>query len=220
MIKYLKQYKTWYSKKTEELTNKDDFILNTLKMLLLMPIASLFFLGLFAIHYILLIINPIVALILWLFIFKKEKDINKRIVNIVENSINKDVLKQGLLHFNRTEKDIDINNFFYINTIKPTLDYKGKVQCDNNKRRSLGDIYRILKYYNKDITIKDVILQLDASKSSTGYYNNLSISYCNTIEKCVFTTDSTYYNHNCKTEFMLDGEHLTWSKIVEAYKSK
>ncbi len=41
-----------------------------------------------------------------------------------------------------------------------TFDLQGNLVCVAGKRRSLGDIYKILKHYRPEITLKDVIVAL------------------------------------------------------------
>ncbi len=78
----------------------------------------------------------------------------------------------------------------------------GYQQCDRNRRRSLGDIYRICKYYYPNITLLQVLKVLIDLLNS----RKIGTCFCGTIRKQV------YYTNNME---QYDGSTMEWgSKLT------
>jgi len=60
--------------------------------------------------------------------------------------------------------------------------HNGKEQCDRYKRRSQGDLFRIVKYYRPEVTFKEFRQALFNLVNS----GKVTTSYCNNINKRVF----------------------------------
>jgi hypothetical protein len=73
------------------------------------------------------------------------------------------------------------------NDTKPTIYVNNHhVQTDIGKRRSLGDIYLICKYYYPNCRLKDVVKLL---YTSTANIEGFRTSYCNQMKKRAFYVD-------------------------------
>lgn len=89
------------------------------------------------------------------------------------------------------------------------------VQCECGKRRSLGDLYMILKYYYPTITIKDVLIILYV-KLPARINNGFRTSKCSQIHKRVwyyaFSSSNTIGSMDVDDEY---GKRYSWyqSKI-------
>lgn len=107
--------------------------------------------------------------------------------------------------------NLDVFIHMYINKYNWYLDTMyledDTIQCERGRRRSIGDIYLICKYYYKNITIIDVIESL-IRLSDTKLIHS---SRCNTINKYVFTVGSDCYNGKLE---MFD-DTLTWNELKE-----
>ncbi len=73
------------------------------------------------------------------------------------------------------------NNTIFVDTLE--------VQTATGKRRSLGDIYMILKYYYPDTTLNEVLNLLYNTLPAT-FDSGFRASYCHTIKKKVWYYDS------------------------------
>ena len=60
------------------------------------------------------------------------------------------------------------------------------IQCSRGRSRSAGDMYRIAKSYLKDVTYEDVQKTLDKLG------NNINHSYCNDVNKVVYSSFARY----------------------------
>jgi hypothetical protein len=100
---------------------------------------------------------------------------------------------------------IHINNNIY-NTKKNFLYFIQIEVCGITKRRSLGDIFLICKYYYPNCKINDVLKIL---------YENTSYSRCNEIQKIVFYNNG-YKNNDHKIEYF--GENITLKQLIENLK--
>ena len=232
MIKKLKQYKSWWNKKADDLVpedilNNNAFVCNSFMVFLFNVCLALLFILVLIITFTTAIINPIIALILYIFTHKSEKINKAKVVKTIVYSIEDEIRVQGLLRFNDSglldfstiwnkKYPSYIKDFFLINFNYTTVYVNtGHHQCNDGRRRSLGDIYRILKYYDSTLTYKELVALLDKEVRE----NKLSVSYCNQINKCVFTKDSTIINLNSRTEYYLkDGTNIKWNEIVNAFK--
>lgn len=88
-----------------------------------------------------------------------------------------------------TPKQFLINFFTNFNNTKPTIFTGSKeTQTEPGKRRSLGDIFMIMRYYYPEITLKEVVtfLHKDLPRELKGFRS----SYCSTIKKRTFYYDS------------------------------
>lgn len=85
------------------------------------------------------------------------------------------------------------------------------IQCAKNRRRSLGDIYLITKYYYPNCTIEDVIKELIHLLNT----KKIAGSYCSTIHKYVFHNQSDAYIKESKTEYP---NNIRWEEIVKVYE--
>ncbi len=88
----------------------------------------------------------------------------------------------------------------------------GEVACRPNKRRSLGDIYMICKYYYPRCTLKQVltIIYNELSEEIDGFRS----SNCSTINKRVF-----YVNESEGTQIMEQSQKDEYGMTVKNYKS-
>jgi hypothetical protein len=234
MIKKLIQYKNWYQKESKDILrehNSEYFILNSFIGIMVSSIILLFVVILLIFSLITSITNPIIQLILFTFTHKSEKVNKNKIIKTVIYDIEADIKAKGLLRFSNSNQynpafsalfnkkhKLFINDFFNFNNTHDTV-YNSNLhrQCFEGKRRSLGDIYRILKYYDNTLTVKELVALLDKEIS----FKKLSVSYCNQIEKCVFTKDSQIRNIECRTEFYKDDSNtsnIRWNEIVNAFK--
>lgn len=67
-------------------------------------------------------------------------------------------------------------NYYYV-TYRDTEYY-----CDSDRNRSLGDVFRICKYYFPDCTLKEV--------TETVWNSNINTLYCNDILKRVYFSNA------------------------------
>lgn len=105
-----------------------------------------------------------------------------------------------------------IFDFLYnLNYQYNTYDLNYNFICYTRKRRSLGDIFLICKNYYPECTIEEVLTIL----IKLLHEKDLYASYCNTINKYVFHTDSNHWNRNDKTEYHKD---LKFNELIEIYK--
>ncbi len=91
-----------------------------------------------------------------------------------------------------------------------TIDIHDNVICSRGRRRSLGDIYLITKYYTPTATIEDVLTILIKLLKQKKIY----ASYCSTIDKYVFHIDSNSWIKDSKTEY---GD-VRFNELIEIYK--
>ncbi len=114
----------------------------------------------------------------------------------------------------KTVKEFLINFFTTYNNDHATIYVDGKdVQTTTGRRRSLGDIYKICKYYYPNVTLTEVVKLLFKDLQihfKTGFRH----SYCGVINKRVF-----YYSPQ-ETNFEQDTRADEYGKNLEYYKSK
>ena len=112
-------------------------------------------------------------------------------------------------------KDFLIKFFKDYNENKNTIYVDDKsIQTDTGRRRSLGDIFRICKYYYPECTLKDILILL---------YREIPIiitrgfrtSYCSTIKKRVW-----YYDNNDNNTVANLTTKDEYGNIVSFYTSK
>lgn len=104
----------------------------------------------------------------------------------------------------------------HYNTITYTQDFLfnkslKQIICGMNRRRSLGDIFLICKHYYPNCTIHEVLTILVKLLE----HHTISGSFCHTINKYVFHTDSNTYVRNDVVEY--EGIDK-FTKIIDAYK--
>jgi len=123
---------------------------------------------------------------------------------IERNFGNRTIRVQGLLKRRKeTLRDFIINFFEDWNDQKNTIYVDNReVQTDPGRRRSLGDIYMICKYYYPNCTVGDVFNILrELCENESGYRS----SCCFTINKRVYYYDSgssnNIFNRNQTDEF-------------------
>lgn len=118
---------------------------------------------------------------------------DKRLKQVEKELLQSSLLKLEGLDKNRVvKKKPEIGIRFIINQMhhKPTLyACNGQFQCYSGKRRSQGDIFKIMKYYYPNITLKEVRQLLFENISDFG----LNTDYCGTIHKRVFWKDTRPY---------------------------
>ena len=114
----------------------------------------------------------------------------------------------------KTVKEFLINFFTTYNNDHATIYVDRKdVQTTTGRRRSLGDIYKICKYYYPNVTLTEVVKLLFKDLQihfKTGFRH----SYCGVINKRVF-----YYSPQ-ETNFEQDTRADEYGKNLEYYKSK
>jgi len=106
-----------------------------------------------------------------------------------------------------------LNNFlrdFFIKNNNYTTYWGINQICDPGRRRSLGDIYLICKYYFPGVTIEQVIKHLIKQLKK----GHIGASYCNTIHKYVFHTQNTNWEKSARTEY----NNLNFKDILEIYE--
>lgn len=90
-----------------------------------------------------------------------------------------------------TPEEFLIQFFKKWNTNRDTIYVETKnIQTPKNKRRSLGDIYMIMKYYYPDITIYDVIQLLYVTLHKGELSDGFRSSHCRMIKKRVWYYDT------------------------------
>jgi hypothetical protein len=100
---------------------------------------------------------------------------------------------------------LNINNSRYC-TYTDKLNYI----CDLYRRRSVGDIFLICRYYYPKCTLEEVQIELLKLVQN----GKISGSYCNTILKYVYYIGSTNQGYNNKLEFI---EHFKFRDMQEVY---
>lgn len=70
-----------------------------------------------------------------------------------------------------------------------------KLHCENNRNRSVDDLITITKYYFPDMTVKQILKEIDNNLSTqirfdTSYNKYIYISYCGNIRKNNFWYNS------------------------------
>src|SRR5690606_16111820 len=108
--------------------------------------------------------------------------------------------KLGVLKYSEEVLPIDtdpesflINFLSYNNINYPTLFLDGTVQCDEDRNRSLGDIYRLILNYFPDISL------IETAEILYDLVNNnvegIRMLYCQNIKKRVYNHKSKKQNH-------------------------
>lgn len=88
-----------------------------------------------------------------------------------------------------------------------------KLHCTSYRRRSLGDIYLICKYYFPNCTIEQVLKILIKLTTS----HKIGSGYCVTIKKYVFHVEHTISNFHNPTEYD-STKTIKFKDIINAYK--
>lgn len=123
----------------------------------------------------------------------------EKIQDTIQQQI-KPIRLQGLLKKrNESPTEFLVKFFTKWNNEKDTLFVENKsVQTDTGRRRSIGDIYRIMQHYYPDITLEEVtrILYQELPEKVERFRS----SYCSTINKRVFyqgdeTQSGKFYDH-------------------------
>ncbi len=146
------------------------------------------------------------------------KDVNKNLMNYG----NKLLKKEGLYKFrnyeiktNNIPLNIFIKNFFIdYNYSYNTVNKKNKVICATGRRRSLGDIYLICKYYYPNCTIIEVFKELIALLN----LGNINTQKCSDIRKYVFYSNRASSHrslYNCVEYFNVQ---ITMSELISKIK--
>lgn len=133
----------------------------------------------------------------------------------IESNNTRQVRVIGVLKNRReTLKEFLVRFFTEFNTEKDTIYVDTRdVQTYAGKRRSLGDIYMICKYYFPTVTLKEVIqlLYVDLfSEIDPGFRS----SYCTTINKRVW-----YYSPNSANEMLNKTQNDEFGKAHRFYIS-
>ena len=190
------------------------FFLLTIISILLIPIA---------------LIDHIISGYVYLYKYIKHGDLKKKRIkevrSIIQEHGNKLLLadKEYILKHNVDNKSY-INNkqdslrlFIFeflwdLNNIYNTYDHLNQhMICNTRRRRSLGDIFLICKHYYPECTIEDVLTILIKLLNE----KDIFASWCTTINKYVFHTDSRNWNRNDRTEYHKD---LKFNELIEIYK--
>lgn len=113
-------------------------------------------------------------------------------------------LERTLRKRTETPEQFLINFFEEANDEKSTIYVDNReVQTDPGRRRSLGDIFMIMRYYYEDITLKEVVKLLH--KTLPSKMNGFRTSWCNEINKRTFyydaDDDTNVYNKNRRDEY-------------------
>lgn len=84
-------------------------------------------------------------------------------------------------------------------------------QTDTGRRRSLGDIFMICKYYYPNVTLEEVIRELYIALPTT-FSNGFRTSYCFTIDKRVW-----YYDEDEDNGVYNKTKHDEWDNPYRVY---
>lgn len=89
--------------------------------------------------------------------------------------------------------------------------------CDNNRRRSMYDIYLITKHYYPEVTFEEIVKCLILYVTIKG----LKTSYCTTVKKYVFyrSSISEYVNIKDSLEFSFSN-NLTMQNLISYFNEK
>jgi len=124
---------------------------------------------------------------------------------------------RGLLRKRKeTIREFLIKFFTEWNSEKETIYVEsGETQTEHAKRRSMGDVYRICKYYYPKCTfkiIKDIVIDLfPQNQLNEEVIDTFRTSYCDTINKRVFYVEEGSFTEICnKTTHNEYG--FTWSE--------
>lgn len=104
---------------------------------------------------------------------------------------------------------------FSLNNQYSTYSRSNELICGPGRRRSLGDIYLICKCYYPTCTLEDVLSELITLVRT----DRLSITWCGTINKCVFTYQSNTQAIDCRLEYSIDYKFRDLMETYENYKT-
>jgi hypothetical protein len=124
--------------------------------------------------------------------------------------IEEELLSKPLLKFNRIgDLDLDLKDFiilFFVGLNKyfTTVEVEsGNLRTNRNKRRSIGDVYRIVKHYYPEVTLPELFTKMD---NIFGREEGFRSSYCTTINKRVYyysRLDGSIVNLTTRDEYGL-----------------
>lgn len=214
-------------------TNSKYVLLNVLMWILAHAGLAIMFTVLYPVYIIMLGIEKLSALYVYIVIGRKE-----RIKRIKQTKMTMQEYEHKLLTNNNTYNLIyGTYNLIYGSTTagfgkismytfiewflkdgnKKYFTYDSVTQqqiCNTWRRRSLGDIFLICKFYYSNCTIHGVIEVLVDLLEKRG--STFRASYCNTIEKYVFHTEQDAgYVRDSKVEY---SKLIRFKDIIEAYK--
>jgi len=114
-------------------------------------------------------------------------------------------------------EDFMFDYFFKLNSSQHTLDWRGLIQCEENKRRSLSDIYLICKTYYPDCNILQILQILIALY----YTRKICFQKCNQIGKYVFFPRyvSSYVNDREYVDF-IENHAFTMEDVINQIKQQ
>lgn len=145
----------------------------------------------------------------------------KKIEKVSETNLSNRKIRLSATLRKRKETPLEFVKLFFTDwNIKDSEKAKNTLYVDDEsvqevtgKRRSLGDIYQILKYYYPDITVKDVIsiMYRDIFKAIP----NLRTSYCQQTNKRMFYYVSTS-NHLISDKTMKDENGYVWNDYINS----
>lgn len=152
-------------------------------------------------------------------IIKKEKSKNtKSIINNdlialeekIKSSFSEPIRLKGQLKNRNGEKLSEfLLNFFKVYNINCDTIYKESmnIQCEKGKRRSIGDIYMICKYYYPNCNLREVLYEIYITLPKT--LNNFRTSKCSQINKKVWYcgASSNIINRELQDEY---GKNYDW----------
>lgn len=171
------------------------------------------------------LVNLVWNLIIYVRDYKKIKNKEKNIRKLIsdyENELNNMSKLHLIDRWTQHNTEISTRNSLYdflwyffneYNKRSYTVDDTNTVQCAFNKRRSLGDIYRICRYYYPDITLEQVLKTLISLINS----RDIGASRCSTIHKYVFHVDSLVVKYNDALEY---SNYYKFQDLVDIYKKK
>lgn len=153
---------------------------------------------------------------------KNKEDNVKKIIKEYEEELNREIETDPIcFHSYVKNGDTSLKQwlllFFSTNNNHPTIyadtkdSEKVMYQCSAGRRRSLGDIYMICKYYYPDCTLEEVLKNLLWMLKG----RLIGGSHCNLIHKFVFHTDSYVYKKGDPIEFT---DVFVFSDFEEVYK--
>lgn len=94
----------------------------------------------------------------------------------------------------------------------------GHTQTEPGKRRSIGDIYRIVKYYYRKTTlkeVKDVLINLFPESGTANTVDRLRSSKCSMIHKRVYYQGNTSQGSEIANKSSNDEYGYTWEQWCE-----
>lgn len=223
MLTKIKQFNKWYIEHYGSVISTDN---NKIVLILGFPFAVMFFtilgfilfiISFIAIPFLLLfqLIEHLSDRYLTEFLFDKRKKKFFKWLEKEQVRLDKEVLLQFRNIESLPKHNINPPSILDLNINHDTvIMYTSILQCNRHKRRSIGDLYMIHKFYNPSTTLKEVL------KAYIHAIENYQIGgcYCNEIKKYVFTHNRHPSTVNVKNITEYKG-NPTFQEVIKYFKS-